>query len=167
MSDSVFSSSQTKHNLMKLLQIKWILQKRVCTVDRVIETRPVLLRLSKHGALSDSNPNVSKIHTDVFYETHSNHYFMTFFTKHTNFGLHLNSQKHTSTNRGHSRVWNATQLHLLFQPPFLASWSVYFYRGVKKKKKRGGGQAGREGQCLPLGGYIWAVTLYLAHLMAC
>lgn len=65
---------------------------------------------------------------------------MTFSATHTNFGLYLNSQKHTSTNRGHNPVWNATQRHLLFQPLILALWPVYFYRGAKK---RGGGQEGK------------------------
>lgn len=160
MSECVFTSRQTKQTSMNQTSDKMDTSKK--KVLTVIETCPILLRLYKYGALSVSNPNVSKTHKDVLYKTHPNHYFTTFCTKHTNLGLYLNSQKHTSTNWGHSLVWNATQHHLLFQPLILALCSVYFYRGVKKKKERES-RAGREGQSLPLGGYIWAVTLYLAH----
>lgn len=54
--------------------------------------------------------------------------------------MRLSSRTHPSGNRGHSPGRNATQLHSLFQPLILASWSVYFYRG---EREREGGQEGK------------------------
>lgn len=144
-SDDVFTASQTKQNSRNQLQIKWILQKWACIVDRVVETCPILLRLYKYQAFSMSSPspdpNVSKIHTNVFCKTHSSHYFFYLFHQTHKLWTASQFQKYTGPNRGHSPAWNATQLHLLFQPLVLALWSVYFYRRVKKRERGRKGRA--------------------------